>query len=196
MTKERTKERSKEEKEEEECKEQGRFALIKKERTVRFISNSSLKERRDRFWEEIKTYVNARHREYPVEAVHNFFLYWTQMVEIEDGFGGVTTIFAFEAEPRWGLPHRLSSYIKRGAWLEERRETRFNSAKGIKPKNAKQRDIEERQRLAREIDRQEAAERERERDERARRAAPPPDHNFEDLVRSWKQEEGNGNIEN
>ena len=189
MTKERTKERSKEEKEEEECKERGRFALRKEERTVRFISNSSLEERRSRFWEEIKTYVNARHPEYPREAVHSFYLFWTQTVQIPNGFGGATTIFAFEDERRWSLAHRLKSYIKHGDWLNQMREARLNSARGLKAKNKQQLDIEERQRLAREIDRQEAAERERERDERARRAAPPPDHNFEELVRSWKEGE-------
>ena len=189
MTKERTKERSKEEKEEEECKERGRFALRKEERTVRFISNSSLEERRSRFWEEIKTYVNARHPEYPREAVHSFYLFWTQTVQIPNGFGGATTLFAFEDERRWSLAHRLKSYIKHGDWLNQMREARLNSARGLKAKNKQQLDIEERQRLAREIDRQEAAERERERDERARRAAPPPDHNFEELVRSWKEGE-------
>ena len=193
MTKERTKERSKEEKEEEECKEQGRFALRKEERTVRFISNSSLEERRSRFWEEIKTYVNARHPEYPKEAVHSFYLFWTQTVQIPNGFGGATTLFAFEDERRWSLAHRLKSYIKHGHWLNQMREARLNSARGLKAKNKQQLDIEERQRLAREIDRQEAAERERERDERARRAAPPPDHNFEDLVRSWNQESTDAN---
>ena len=193
MTKERTKERSKEEKEEEECKERGRFALRKEERTVRFISNSSLEERRSRFWEEIKTYVNARHPEYPREAVHSFYLFWTQTVQIPNGFGGATTIFAFEDERRWSLAHRLKSYIKHGDWLNQMREARLNSARGLKAKNKQQLDIEERQRLAREIDRQEAAERERERDERARRAAPPPDHNFEELVRSWNQESTDAN---
>ncbi len=132
----------------------------------------SLEERRSRFWEKIKEYAKL-HPEYPVEAVKGFYLYWTQEVVQQREDGSQLTLLAFEAERKFGLPYRLSSFVKHGSWLKQVRDNRLARASGKKPKSAAQEDLEKRQKQARLIEESERAERERKRDEQAEKAATP-----------------------
>ena len=51
------------------------------------------------------------HKEYPLDGVQSFFLFWTEIMA--DG-----QHMKFEVQKSWGTPYRMRVFLQRGHWLD------------------------------------------------------------------------------
>ena len=98
--------------------------MVKKEKPASpkiFSLSEPIEKRRDRFWADI-CHSHALHREWPVEGVKSFFLFWTQ--PSKDG-----QRMLFEEEAHFGITYRMRSYLKYGQWLTDLHDAKLQLIK-------------------------------------------------------------------
>ena len=81
----------------------------------------TLESRKAQFWKQCLACA-ALHTEWPQDGVKDFFLWWTQT----DSTGKM----AFELEKKWGIGHRMNSYMKRRRFLNSYYDARLENARG------------------------------------------------------------------
>ena len=86
-----------------------------------FSFSEPIEKRRERFWADI-CHSHALHRDWPVEGVKSFFLYWTQ--PSNDG-----QRMLFEEEAHFGITYRMRSYLKYGQWLTDLHDAKLQLIK-------------------------------------------------------------------
>ena len=86
-----------------------------------FSLSEPIEKRRERFWADI-CHSHALHREWPVEGVKSFFLFWTQ--PSKDG-----QRMLFEEEAHFGITYRMRSYLKYGQWLTDLHDAKLQLIK-------------------------------------------------------------------
>ena len=86
-----------------------------------FSLSEPIEKRRERFWADI-CHSHALHRDWPVEGVKSFFLFWTQ--PSKDG-----QRMLFEEEAHFGITYRMKSYLRYGQWLTDLHEAKLQLIK-------------------------------------------------------------------
>ena len=81
----------------------------------------TLESRKAQFWKQCLACA-AHHNEWPQDGVKDFFLWWTQT--------DTTGRMSFELEKKWGIGHRMNSYMKRRQHLEAYWDAKLERARG------------------------------------------------------------------